>query len=80
MSIVPPLVPSMDEAGVLSAERWSHQYLMRVEDQLGLPELYSDQYRARSPNKVVGTASNFTEQVVFLSSLPNTFELLLVQL
>lgn len=64
ISIVPPLVLSMDKAGAVSAERWSHQYFMRDEDELRDPVLYSEDNHARSLNKVVCTGSNITDHVI----------------
>lgn len=45
------------EAGLVSAERWSYHYFMRDEDQQGDPNLYSEEYHAKSLNKVVCTGS-----------------------
>lgn len=43
------------EAGLVSAEPWSYHYFMRDEDQLGDPNLYSEEYHAKTLNKVVCT-------------------------
>lgn len=45
------------EAGLVSAERWSYHYFMRDEDQQGDPNLYSEEYHAKSLNKVVCAGS-----------------------
>lgn len=78
ISIVPPSVLSMDKAGVVSAEYWSYQYFIRDQDQLGDTELYSEEYHARSLNKVVCTGSKISNNFFFLGLPFNTFELSLV--